>query len=255
MNRSLVVLRELYFRYRTLKRPVLEKLSLGLQEGKITAVLGSNGVGKTTLLHIILGWLSPSSGSVDIDGKPLCSYSQRDLGRWMSLVPQREHIPFEYSMLEYVLLGRAPHLKPLESPGEKDRGIGVEAMHSVGLSPTDRRPITRFSGGELQLLKIARALAQQPRIILLDEPTSHLDPSNKKMLVDIIKKQNATVLFTTHDPDVASACADNIVLMRDGRILNAGPAGEMLQQPLLSETYDTHISVEEIHGKRVTLWF
>jgi iron complex transport system ATP-binding protein len=255
VNTSLVVLRELSYSYRTLKRPVLKNLSLDLEEGKITAVLGSNGVGKTTLLHIILGWLTPSTGMVMLDGMPLRSYSQRERGRWMSLVPQREHIPFEYSMLEYVLLGRAPHLRPLESPREVDRDIGMEAMLRVGLRPSDKRPVTRFSGGELQLLKIARALTQQPRIMLLDEPTSHLDPSNKKMLVDIIKKQNATVLFTTHDPDVASACADNIVLMRDGRILGVGPAAEMLQQPLLSRTYDTHISVEEIHGRRVTLWF
>jgi iron complex transport system ATP-binding protein len=149
-------------------------------------------------------------------------------------------------------------LKPLESPDEEDIRIGADALVSVGLDPGDRRPITRFSGGERQLLKIARALTQQPRIILLDEPASHLDLRNKKMLVDIMRKQAAegvTMLFTTHDPEMASACAGNVVLMRNGTVLRSGSVNEMLEQGLLSETYDSDITVSEIQGKRVALWF
>ena len=258
MKCSLITLRDLSFGYRRNATPVLRDLSLGFDEGKVSAILGPNGVGKTTLLYIMLGWLSPTGGSVLLNHRPLSSYTQRERGKWMSLVPQREHIPFEYSMLEYVLLGRAPYLKPLESPDGEDIRIGADALVSVGLDPGDRRPITRFSGGERQLLKIARALTQQPRIILLDEPASHLDLRNKKMLVDIMRKQAAegvTLLFTTHDPEMASACAGNVVLIRNGTVLRSGSAHEMLEQGLLSETYDADITVSEIQGKRVTLWF
>jgi iron complex transport system ATP-binding protein len=255
LKSPLIELRDVSFSYRMYNRPVLNGLSLVLKEGRKVAILGQNGVGKTTLLHIVLGWLRPDNGDVFMNGKPLQSYSQRERGRLMSLVPQKEYIPFEYSMLEYVLLGRAPYLKPLETPGEGDRYIAIESLVRVGLDPSDRRPINRFSGGELQLLKIARALAQKPRIMLLDEPASHLDLHNKRMLIDIMGKQAHAALFTTHDPDVASACADDIVLMREGAILAAGPAQEMLKQRLLSETYDADVSVREIRGKRVTLWF
>lgn len=258
MKKPIMALQELSFRYGTHGAPVLRNLSLNLEEGLVTAVLGPNGVGKTTLLYLMLGWLHPDEGKLMLDGRPLGEYGQRERGQWMSLVPQREHIPFEYSMLEYVLLGRAPYLRPLESPVEKDIRIASHALESVGLDPGDRRPITKFSGGERQLLMIARALAQQPRIILLDEPTSHLDLRNKRMLVDIMRDQAAegvTLLFTTHEPEVASACANRVVLMREGRILSFGTVDEVMQENLLSTTYGSDITVSEVHGKRVTLWF
>ena len=258
MKKSLICLHEVSFRYGSRRAPVLRDLSLEIEEGSTTAVLGPNGVGKTTLLYLILGWLHPNRGNLTLDGRPLEQFSQRERGQWMSLVPQREHIPFEYSMLEYVLLGRVPYLRPLELPGREDLRIASQALANVGLDPDDRRPITRFSGGERQLLMIARALAQQPRLILLDEPTSHLDLRNKRMLVNILKGQverGVTLLFTTHEPEVASACAHRAVLMRDGSILSSGTVDEVMQENLLSATYGSEITVSEVRGKRVTLWF
>jgi iron complex transport system ATP-binding protein len=257
MNKPLLRIADVAFRYGTRKVRVLHDISLEVEEGSATALLGPNGVGKTTLLHLVLGWLQPERGNLELDGRPLSTYDQRARGRIMGLVPQREHIPFEYSMIEYVLLGRVPYLKPLESPGGEDIRVAARALESVGLDPDDRRPITRFSGGERQLLMIARTLAQQPRIILLDEPTAHLDLRNKRAIVNILKDQLAggvTLLFTTHEPEMAAALAHRLVLLRNGTILRTGRVEEVMTEGLLSETYDSDIVVTQIRGRQVALW-
>ena len=156
-------------------KEVLHTLSLDLREGCPTVILGPNGSGKTTLLHIALGWLKPSNGRVLLAGKPLRAYSRRELGQWMGLVPQSEHTPFEYSLLEYVLLGRAPYLHPLAMPEASDYARAQAALERVGMGELSGRSILRLSGGERQLVLVARALAQETRLLLLDEPTSHLD--------------------------------------------------------------------------------
>jgi len=178
---SLPVLKfsDLTFKYPFAARPVMEHFSLGIDHGTVTAILGPNGAGKTTLLHLALGWLKPQNGNIELDGRPLTGYSRRELGQWMGLVPQKEYIQFEFSLLEYVLLGRAPHLPPLAMPEEGDYQVASDALERVGLEALQERSILSLSGGERQLVLLARALAQKPRLLLLDEPTSHLDLSNK----------------------------------------------------------------------------
>lgn len=236
---------------------VLHSLTLEIETGTVTTILGPNGAGKTTLLHLALGWLQPRAGRVWLASRPLESYSRRELGRWIGLVPQSEHIPFEYSLLEYVLLGRAPYLKPLEMPGQKDFEAALLALERVGLGELWQRPVTNLSGGERQLVLVARALAQQPRLLLLDEPTSHLDLANKKRLADLLRSlaaQGVTVLLTTHEPEVAAAVASHLVLMRAGRVLHTGPLSETLTSRRLSETYGVPVRVDELAGQRVVLW-
>lgn len=175
----------------------------------------------------------------------------------MSLVPQKEHIPFEYSILEYVLLGRAPYLGVLEMPGGGDYGIASSSIQSVGLGGMEGRPIGDLSSGERQLVLVARALAQQPRVMLLDEPTSHLDLRNKKRLIEIIGSQKAsgrTVLFTTHELDVAACLADRAVLMCSGEILRAGPPGDVFVNEYVKEAYGVDVKVLDIAGRKIVLW-
>jgi iron complex transport system ATP-binding protein len=253
----LISFQKVTFSYQPLHKRLLHNLSFGIDQGSVTAILGPNGVGKTTLLYITLGWLKPQEGEIFLDNRPLHNFSQRERGRWMSLVPQKEYIPFEYSLTEYVMLGRAPYLKPLEMPGKEDYRIAIDSLEAVGLKNIRDKSITALSGGERQLLLMARALAQQPQILLLDEPTSHLDLKNKKRIISILKDQvvrGVTVLLTTHEPEVASFLADKLVLMREGQVLTEGPADEVLTGDLLSETYGLKVRIVEIEGKRVALW-
>src|SRR5512136_333393 len=248
---------QIQFGYPLTNQPVMKDFNVEIKAGTVTAILGPNGAGKTTLLHLALGWLAPQSGQVQLDGRPLGSYSRRELGQWIALVPQSERIPFDYSILEYVLLGRAPYLAPLEMPGAQDCHISEQVIEQVGLGRLDGRAVTTLSGGERQLALVARALAQQPRLLLLDEPTSHLDLANKARLIKLMQELagcGATLLFTTHEPDVAAAIATHLVLMRDGQVYQAGPLPQVFTAEYLSATYDVPVRVTQVDGRRIALW-
>jgi iron complex transport system ATP-binding protein len=245
------------FGYQPNSKKVLHSLSLEIEPGTVTAILGPNGAGKTTLLHLALGWLTPQSGQVQLDGRSLGSYSRRKLGQWMALVPQSERIPFDYSILEYVLLGRAPYLAPLDIPGAQDCQISERVIEQVGLGCLNGRAVTTLSGGERQLALVARALAQQPRLLLLDEPTSHLDLANKARLIKLMQElaaRGVTLLLTTHEPDAAAAIATHLVLMRDGQVYQTGPLSQVFTAEHLSATYNVPVSVAQVDGRRIALW-
>ena len=236
---------------------VLLDLNLVVPSGGVTAILGPNGAGKTTLLNICLGWLRPSSGSVLFHGKTLQSYRRRELGQKISLVPQSEHIPFEYSLLEYVLLGRAPYLTALESPREDDVRVATEMVARVGMSARLNDSILATSAGEKQLVMLARSLTQEPGLLLLDEPSAHLDLKNKRRLIELLNAETSsgvTVLLTAHEPEFAAAVASNIVLMRQGSVVKSGPVESVMTSSLLSHTYDTPISVHEADGRLAFHW-
>lgn len=257
MSDPLLSFREVTFGYTAENPEVLDRLSLDFPAGTRTAILGPNGAGKTTLLHLALGWLRPQAGQVLLAGKPLTGYPRRELGQKMGLVPQSEHIPYAYSLLEYVLLGRSPHLPPLAMPTDTDCRIAADALLRVGLGELQHRSILNLSGGERQLVLVARALAQEPSLLLLDEPTSHLDLSNKARLVTLLRElvaQGVSVIFTTHEPDVAAAFATHLVLVQKGRVLRAGTLEEVLTGEALTELYRTPVRVLEVEGRRVVLW-
>jgi iron complex transport system ATP-binding protein len=175
----------------------------------------------------------------------------------MALVPQGEHIPFEYSVLEYVLLGRAPHLPSLAMPAEKDYAAAFEALEKSGIASLYDHSILALSGGERQLVLVARALAQQPRLLLLDEPTAHLDLHNKSRLIRIMQElraQGITILITTHEPEVALVVADEVILMEMGRVLAYGPVDATLTAENLSQIYRIPIRIVPFEGKKQVLW-
>jgi iron complex transport system ATP-binding protein len=251
----MIALSEIRFSYNGNEHAVFEDLSLKIPAGFTTAILGPNGAGKSTLLHLILGILTPASGLILLGQRPRQQYARRELGQMIGLVAQEETMPFNFTVLEYVLLGRAPYLLTLQMPGPEDGRIAHRALTTVGMETMAERPVQTLSGGERQLVMIARALAQQPRILLLDEPTSHLDLSNKGRVLQLIRRladDGVTVVFTTHEPNL-TAVADYLVLMRHGQTLAAGPMDTVFTSGNLSQTYDVPVTVAQVDGHRVIL--
>jgi iron complex transport system ATP-binding protein len=257
MSKSPIVsLERVTFRYPHTKRTALNDLSLEIQARTITAILGPNGSGKTTLMRLLVGLISPQQGVVRLAGRERQAYDHRGFSRFTGLVPQDEVIPFELRVAEYVLLGRAPHLNPLEPPGPRDYAAVDEALHTAGITAFRDRPVTTLSGGERRQAMIARALAQHPQLLLMDEPTTHLDLANRSRLLDLMRalsSQAVTIIFSTHDPNAAAACADHVVLLRQGRLLESGPPQRVLTAPLLSRLYDVPVEVTKIKGRPVIM--
>ncbi|HRF48229.1 MAG TPA: ABC transporter ATP-binding protein [Anaerolineales bacterium] len=253
---GLITLEHLRFGYAADRPMVLPDLSLEIPPGTVTAILGPNGAGKTTLLHLVLGLLAPQGGVVRIAGRPLAEYGRRELSRQIALVPQAEHIPFDFTVLEYVLLGRSPYLGMLEMPGPADYRVAQEALALLGLTDFAPRPVTALSGGERQMAALARALAQEARILLLDEPTSHLDLSNKGRLLQtlrVLAGRGTTIVFTTHDPEMAVLAAQYVVLMRAGEIVDLGPIETVMTADRLTATYGTPVQVVRVDERPVVL--
>jgi iron complex transport system ATP-binding protein len=236
---------------------VLDGVNLTVRTGSLTSILGPNGVGKTTLLFLALGWLRPWAGEVRLLGRPLTQLSRRTLGQSMALVPQSEHVPFEYSVLEYVLLGRAAHLPVLGMPGTADVAAARDALAMIGLAEFFDRSMLALSGGERQLVLVARALVQQPHLLLLDEPTAHLDLGNQYRLAQILRQlhQNGTtILMTTHDPDFALALSDEMILMGREGVLEAGPTQTVATEENLMRVYGVPVRIRLVDGQRKVMW-
>jgi len=246
-----ITLTGLSFAYGPGEPLVLQDVSLDLPGGAVTAILGPNGSGKTTLLRLILGLLTPLTGAIQVFGQAQAAYSCRELSRQIGLVPQGESLSFNLNVLEYVLLGRAPYLRMLEQPSEDDERAAFEALEATGVAALWHRSALSLSGGEQQLATVSRALAQEPRILLMDEPTTHLDIANARRVAGVIRQlrdQGCTVIFTTHAPDAVAALADQVVLLKQGRVLASGPTSAVLTADHLSATYDVEIEVVEANG-------
>lgn len=239
------------------QRPVIVDLSLAIPRGRITALLGPNGVGKTTLLGLALGWLKPTGGEVSLFGDRITKITRTEMGRRVALVPQSEYIPFEFTVTEYALLGRSPHLRPLEMPGDSDLAIVEAALSEAGILHLGERPVTELSAGERQLLLLARALAQEPRLLLLDEPSSHLDLANKQKLLSVLSRRvdaGMTAVFTSHDPSFAAAIASTVCLLQGGKVFAVGDPRSTLTPENLSATYAVPVDVRLLDGEPIVVW-
>jgi iron complex transport system ATP-binding protein len=241
------------YTYPNAQKPAVENLTLKIEAGKTTALLGPNGAGKSTIMDLLLNWKQCERGTIKLFGESLTNYSRRSLGRVVSLVPQEELSRFSFTVLDYVLFGRSPYLHQLATPSTADIAIAKEALKMVALEALIERPVLALSGGEHQLVLLARALAQQPKVLLLDEPTSSLDPGNTAKVLNIMERlsnEGITLLFTTHDPTIAGECADNVAMLQESRLLISGPKKEVLTQQLLCELYGTPLETIQV-GERL----
>jgi iron complex transport system ATP-binding protein len=239
MSASLLSFEHAAFGY-TRSKPIFTDLNYQLRRGTLTVILGPNGIGKTTLLYLALGWLQPSAGQVLLENRPLQDYSRAEIGRRVSLVPQTERQPYSYTVLEYVLFGRAPHLALFGAPGEKDEQAARQALARAGIPELAGDYVDQLSGGEGQLVLIARALAQEPRVLLLDEPSAHLDLGNKYRLMQTLsdlRKHGTTILMTTHDPEIALSISDETVLVDGSGSVTVGTPAQLLTAESLSRLY------------------
>jgi iron complex transport system ATP-binding protein len=225
-------------------RSVGAGLSLSVSTGEVLVLLGPNACGKTTWLKTLLGLLPPRQGEVHLLGRPLTTYGSRERARLMAYVPQSQVSTFGFSALELVVMGRTAHLGLLERPTTRDRAVALDAMRRMGIEDLAQRSIHQISGGQRQLVLIARALAQEPRVVLLDEPTASLDFGNQGRVLHAMRalaQQGLAVLFTTHDPNQAIRHADRAVLMRDGGVLASGAVNEVVHLDGLRRLYRAEV--------------
>lgn len=257
MSQAILSFQGVTFGYQRHKTPVLRDVDFTLQPGRVTAILGPNGAGKTTLLYLALGWLTPWEGQIQLQGKPIRQYTRTERGRWLALVPQTEHTPFDYSVLEYILMGRAPYLPPLGIPTQADYQAAWETLDQVGIAGLADQPVPQLSGGERQLMLLARAVVQNPRLLLLDEPTAHLDLSNKARLVGLLgglRERGTTLLMSSHEPEVVLALADDVLLVEPQGTTRFGLLDEVFTAETLSRIYGLPIRLVAVDGHKQVLW-
>jgi len=239
--------------------PVLDGVSLAVGAGEIVGVIGPNGSGKTTLVRLLAGVLRPQAGHVTLGGTRLDALARRDVARRLAVVPQDSALEFPFTALEVVLMGRAPHLPPLAFPRARDLAIARAAMARLEIGAVEDRALLQLSGGERQRVLLARALTQEPRVLLLDEPTTHLDLRHQTGIYDTVRglarAGGVAVLSVLHDLNLAALYCDRLVLLAGGRVLAAGAPAEVLVAPLLAEAYgvSVHVGTNAATGTTIVL--
>ena len=237
--------RELSFAYEG--RPVLHKVSLDLAPGRLLGVIGPNGAGKSTLVRLLSGLLTPSSGEVLLDGRPIAAWKRHELARRLAVVPQSPTLPETFTAAEVVLLGRTPYLGLLGNESAHDWEVARHAMEMTQTLPLSRRLIGTLSGGERQRVVVARALAQEAPILLLDEPTTHLDVNHQLGLIvlvgHLVAHFNLAALIILHDLNLASVYCDELLLLAGGEVMARGRPQEVLTQARISSTYQADVLV------------
>ncbi len=236
---------------------VLRDVSLAVEDRQIVFVLGANGSGKTTLLDCLGGIRVPQSGRITVDGVHLGDLGIRERARHIGVVPQLHEPVFGYTVEQAVLMGRAPYLGVFDRPGAADRDAVVSALHAVGITHLHDRPYTAISGGERQLVLVARGLAQGAGCLLMDEPTAHLDPHHQHDVLSVVRRLAADgfcFVVSSHHPNNALLYADEVVFLADGTTIGRGPPATAINQISLEATYAMEFEiVRGTDGRRAIL--
>jgi iron complex transport system ATP-binding protein len=231
------------------KKQILRNVSFSVEEGEFFLVIGPNGSGKTSLLKAIAGLATPAAGAIEVLGKCQTEWSRKEFARRVALVSQ--HVPddFPFRVAETVLMGRSPHLGLWETEKTEDRLLAVEAMKFTDVAHLADRRLDQLSGGERQLVFIARAICQSPRLLILDEPTAALDPAHQVQILDLVEdlrsRQKVTVIMVSHDLNMAALYGDRLLLLADGEVAGLGSPREVLTWQQLEKIYGCLMLVDE----------
>jgi len=240
--------------------PILREVSCSVQRGEFLSLVGPNGSGKTTLLRLLDRIFLPDIGRILLGDKPIVKFSRAELARRIAFVPQDGGIQFPFTVFEIVLMGRSPHTRGMAFENAHDRAIASEMMEKTDISHLANQPITKLSGGERQRALIARALAQQPEVLLLDEPNAHLDVSHLMDIFRLIKRLNTesglTVVSVSHDLNLAASYSDRVAMLKSGSLAALGTPEEVLTEQCIRDVFQAEVLVDRHpshHGPRITL--
>ncbi len=238
--------------------PVVRGVSLGVPAGRLCAIIGANGCGKSTLVRLFAGLLAPVKGEILLGGAPVRGIPRRQAARQVAYVPQAQNLAFPFTALEVVLTGRSPYTPRFRFEDARDRERALEALETVEAAHLADRPVTELSGGERQMVSVARALAQEPRCLLLDEPSAALDLKHRAMLVRTLAamrdRRGLTALIVTHDLHLLDPVFDYVFALACGELAAEGPPAEVLTGAVLARVYnDPYVRTRRVEG-RTLIW-
>lgn len=227
-------------------RRVIDRVSMALGDGEFLGIIGPNGAGKSTLLRLMCGILEPERGTIALFGQTLAGQDRRQIARQVAFVPQETHFALNFKVEDVVLMGRYPYQRPFGRDRAEDTEAAARAMEAAGIADLRQRPVNSLSSGERQLVVIARAICQTPRLLLLDEPTSHLDLLHQHRIMELLNdlhRRGQSIAIVQHDLNLASLYCARLVVMHQGRIHGQGTPGALLTAETLREVYGTGIHI------------
>lgn len=230
-------------------KQVLNNISFELNQGDILSILGPNGCGKTTLFKTILGFLSIANGSIILNDEPIQNISKNNLSKHIAYIPQLHQPTFSFSVIDIVLMGRTAYTPLFGTPTKKDKMIASNALEELNISYLKNEPYTKLSGGERQLVLFARALCQQAKILIMDEPTANLDFTNQTLVLKTIKslsEKGYSIIMSTHSPDQPFNISNKILLLKKGNMIAFGDTNTILTEEILNEVYDIEMEIVDV---------
>jgi len=235
-------------------RLIIDKINFYVEDGQLISVLGPNGVGKSTLFRCILGLLRDYTGKIFLTGKDIKKLSTGEMAKLIAYIPQSHYPSFNYSVFDMVLMGTAVQISSLSSPGKKQIELVNRALDKMGIYHLKERGYMQISGGERQLVLLARALVQEAKILVLDEPTSNLDFGNQiKVMLQIknLAKEGYTIIQSTHNPDQTFLFSDKIMAMKGGRIIKYGKPDDIISNDLIQSLYDVDVEIQSLYDDKI----